>query len=182
MTSADSREPVPTEAARSSLSSTGQATFDLALRMGGLFLAIVLVALLMLVLKPNFVQRRCRHIGASRDELGRDHVARADARHRGRRDRSLVRRDVRPRRQFARRDVDSAGRSDLRRAAARDRRRRAGRPVQRRSRHLAQHSLVHRDARQLQSALWRFAVDHQYLDLQPGLSAARASRSPHGRA
>ena len=36
---------------------------------------------------------------------------------------------------------------------------------------LAQHSLVHRHARHLQPALWRFAVDHQNVDLQPGLSA-----------
>ena len=53
MSSANSRDPVPVEASRSSLSSTGQATFDLALRMGGLILAIVLVALLMFVLKPK---------------------------------------------------------------------------------------------------------------------------------
>ena len=33
-------------------------------------------------------------------------------------------------------------------------------------------SLVHRHARQLQSHLWRFALDHQDLHLQPGLSAA----------
>ena len=53
MTSTDSRDPAPAEASRPSLSSTGQATFDLALRMGGLVLAIVLVALLMFVLKPK---------------------------------------------------------------------------------------------------------------------------------
>ena len=122
--------------------------------------------------QAELVQRRCRHFGASRDEFGGDHVARTDARHRGRRDRSLVRRDVRPRRQFARRHVDIAGHSDLCRAAAGDRRRRNGRPVQRRSRHVAQHSVLHRDARQLQPPLWRFAVDHQDVDLQPGLSAA----------
>ena len=34
------------------------------------------------------------------------------------------------------------------------------------------HPLLHRHARQLQSALRRLAVDHAYLDLQPGLSAA----------
>ncbi len=122
--------------------------------------------------QAQLVQRRCRHFGASCDELGRDHVARPDPCHRGRRDRSLVRRDVRPRRQFARRDVDIAGHSDLCRAAAGDRRRRHRRPVQRRSRHVAQHSVLYRHARQLQPPLWRFAVDHQDLDLQPGLSAA----------
>ena len=53
MSSADSRDPVPVEASRATLSSTGAATFDLALRMGGLVLAIVLVALLMFVLKPK---------------------------------------------------------------------------------------------------------------------------------
>ena len=53
MSSADSRDPAPVEASRTTLSSTGAATFDLALRMGGLVLAIVLVALLMFVLKPK---------------------------------------------------------------------------------------------------------------------------------
>src|SRR5579883_2008503 len=53
MTSVDSRKSAPAKAAGASLSSTGQATFDLALRMGGLFLAIVLVALAMFVLKPS---------------------------------------------------------------------------------------------------------------------------------
>jgi ABC-type xylose transport system permease subunit len=53
MTSADSRDPAPVETSRPSLSSTGQATFDLGLRMGGLVLAIVLVALLMFLLKPK---------------------------------------------------------------------------------------------------------------------------------
>ncbi len=53
MTSVDSRKSAPAKAAGASLSSTGQATFDLALRMGGLFLAIVLVALAMFILKPN---------------------------------------------------------------------------------------------------------------------------------
>src|ERR1700732_4475260 len=53
MTSADSRETAPADAARPRASSAGQVTFDLALRMGGLFLAIILVAILMFVLKPN---------------------------------------------------------------------------------------------------------------------------------
>jgi ribose/xylose/arabinose/galactoside ABC-type transport system permease subunit len=53
MTSADSRETASAEAARPRLSSAGRVTFDLALRVGGLFLAIILVAILMLVLKPN---------------------------------------------------------------------------------------------------------------------------------
>jgi ribose/xylose/arabinose/galactoside ABC-type transport system permease subunit len=52
MTSADSRETAP-DVARPSVSAAGQATFDLALRMGGLFLAIVLVAIIFLILKPN---------------------------------------------------------------------------------------------------------------------------------
>ena len=112
--------------------------------------------------QAEVVQPRPRHFGPARDEFGRDHVARAHAGHRRRRDRSVVRRDVRARRQFARRDVDRARHPDLCGAAADDRRRGAGRSVQRRSGHLAAHTLLHRHARQLQPALWRFALDHQY--------------------
>lgn len=50
MTSAETRE---TAEARPNLTAAGQATFDLALRMGGLFFAIVLVAIVMFILKPN---------------------------------------------------------------------------------------------------------------------------------
>jgi ribose/xylose/arabinose/galactoside ABC-type transport system permease subunit len=53
MSSPDSRETAQAEAARPRLSSAGKATFDLGLRMGGLFLAIILVAVLMLIVKPN---------------------------------------------------------------------------------------------------------------------------------
>src|ERR1700683_3584298 len=49
MTSADSRET----AASPSVSHAGQATFDVALRMGGLVLAILLVALFMFIVKPK---------------------------------------------------------------------------------------------------------------------------------
>jgi ribose/xylose/arabinose/galactoside ABC-type transport system permease subunit len=51
MTSA-AQEPAATEAARPAVSAAG-ATFDLALRMGGLFVAIIAVALVMFILKPN---------------------------------------------------------------------------------------------------------------------------------
>src|SRR5580700_5062528 len=53
MTSADSREPASVEAATSGFSGAGQATFDIALRMGGLFLAIIIVAIVIFVLKPS---------------------------------------------------------------------------------------------------------------------------------
>ena len=53
MTRADSREAPSAESAALRLTSAGRATFDIALRMGGLFLAIVLVAVVMLVLKPR---------------------------------------------------------------------------------------------------------------------------------
>jgi ribose/xylose/arabinose/galactoside ABC-type transport system permease subunit len=53
MSSPDTRETVQAEAARPRFSSAGKATFDLGLRMGGLFLAIILVAVLMLIVKPN---------------------------------------------------------------------------------------------------------------------------------
>jgi ribose/xylose/arabinose/galactoside ABC-type transport system permease subunit len=53
MTSADSRDTATAEASRQGISAAGQATFDIALRMGGLFVAIILVALVMFVLKPN---------------------------------------------------------------------------------------------------------------------------------
>jgi len=53
MTSANSNEAASSEAAGLRLTTAGRATFDLALRMGGLFFAIVLVALVMLVLKPS---------------------------------------------------------------------------------------------------------------------------------
>src|SRR5260370_15819788 len=53
MTTRDSTETPSTEAAGGGLWTAGQATFDLGLRVGGLFLAIVLVAVVMLVLKPR---------------------------------------------------------------------------------------------------------------------------------
>jgi ribose/xylose/arabinose/galactoside ABC-type transport system permease subunit len=52
MGSADS-PPTATIAARTSISSAGQATFDIALRMGGLFVAIIAVAIFIFVLKPS---------------------------------------------------------------------------------------------------------------------------------
>ena len=53
MTSADPPQTATVEAARPGISAAGQATFDLALRMGGLFLAIILVAVVLFVIKPN---------------------------------------------------------------------------------------------------------------------------------
>jgi ribose/xylose/arabinose/galactoside ABC-type transport system permease subunit len=53
MSSTDSRDPAAVEAVRPSFSAAGQATFDVALRMGGLFLAIIGVAIVIFVLKPN---------------------------------------------------------------------------------------------------------------------------------
>jgi ribose/xylose/arabinose/galactoside ABC-type transport system permease subunit len=53
MTSAESPQTTTVDPTRAGLSAAGQATFDLALRMGGLFLAIVLVALFMFIVKPN---------------------------------------------------------------------------------------------------------------------------------
>lgn len=51
MTSA-AQDPAVTSASRPGVSAAG-ATFDLALRMGGLFIAIIAVALVMFILKPN---------------------------------------------------------------------------------------------------------------------------------
>ena len=53
MSNADPRETASIEPAGAGVSDAGLTTFDLALRMGGLVLAIVLVALLMFILKPN---------------------------------------------------------------------------------------------------------------------------------
>jgi ribose/xylose/arabinose/galactoside ABC-type transport system permease subunit len=53
MTSADSRDTAPADGTRQGISAAGQATFDIALRMGGLFVAIILVALIMFIVKPN---------------------------------------------------------------------------------------------------------------------------------
>jgi ribose/xylose/arabinose/galactoside ABC-type transport system permease subunit len=52
MTSADSPNPASVAAVRPKFSAAG-ATFDIALRMGGLLFAIILVALIFFVLKPN---------------------------------------------------------------------------------------------------------------------------------
>lgn len=52
MTSAESPNPASVEAVRPKFSAAG-ATFDIALRMGGLIFAIILVALIFLILKPN---------------------------------------------------------------------------------------------------------------------------------
>src|ERR1700730_950635 len=49
MTSVDSRETTASPSAQNA----GQATFDVALRMGGLVLAILLVALFIFILKPS---------------------------------------------------------------------------------------------------------------------------------
>ncbi len=53
MTTADTRPTAPSDPAKTSLSSAGQATFDLALRMGGLFVAIIVVAAVIFILKPS---------------------------------------------------------------------------------------------------------------------------------
>src|SRR3954447_12340331 len=52
MTSADSPTPASVETVRPKFSAAG-ATFDIALRMGGLLFAIILVALIFFILKPN---------------------------------------------------------------------------------------------------------------------------------
>ncbi len=46
------------------------------------------------------------------------------------------------------------------------------------ARHRPPHPVLHRHARELQPPLRRLAVDHQDLDLQPGLSAAGRRRFP----
>jgi ribose/xylose/arabinose/galactoside ABC-type transport system permease subunit len=53
MASADSPPTAAGDTARTSFSSAGQATFDIALRMGGLFVAIIAVAIFIFVLKPS---------------------------------------------------------------------------------------------------------------------------------
>jgi ribose/xylose/arabinose/galactoside ABC-type transport system permease subunit len=53
MTSADSPRTATTDPSRTSFSAAGQATFDIALRMGGLFVAIVVVAVVIFILKPS---------------------------------------------------------------------------------------------------------------------------------
>lgn len=53
MTSTDSPQTATAEATRSTLSSAGQATFDIALRMGGLFVAIIVIALVIFIIKPS---------------------------------------------------------------------------------------------------------------------------------
>ena len=65
MTSADIPKPTVDAAPRPAISAAGQATFDLALRMGGLFLAIILVALSSFVDQAQFLQHRRRHLGAA---------------------------------------------------------------------------------------------------------------------
>jgi ribose/xylose/arabinose/galactoside ABC-type transport system permease subunit len=53
MTSAESRPTVTAEASRTTLAAAGQATFDVALRMGGLFVAIIVVAAVIFIIKPS---------------------------------------------------------------------------------------------------------------------------------
>jgi len=53
MSNLDSGQTTSPDAGRSGVSGAGQATFDLALRMGGLFFAIVLVAIVLLIIKPS---------------------------------------------------------------------------------------------------------------------------------
>jgi ribose/xylose/arabinose/galactoside ABC-type transport system permease subunit len=53
MASAETRPTAPVEASRTTLASAGQATFDVALRMGGLFAAIIVVAAVIFILKPS---------------------------------------------------------------------------------------------------------------------------------
>ncbi|MBV8567269.1 MAG: ABC transporter permease [Methylobacteriaceae bacterium] len=55
MSRADPSETVPTPHSRLSLGAAGRATFDLALRLGGLFIAIVLVAILFIAINPAFM-------------------------------------------------------------------------------------------------------------------------------
>src|SRR5271154_5914772 len=161
MTSADSRDPAPVETSRPSLSSTGQATFDLGLRMGGLVLAIVLVALLMFLLKPKSFNI---DVGIS--------VLRAMS--------SVAIMSLGLTLVIVVGEIDLSfgamyglGANSLAvmwivlgipSFAAGDRERRAGWSVQRRAGHGAADSFVHRHARQLQSHLRRFALDHQNLD------------------
>ena len=174
---AESRDTPVVAEERQGLSAAGSATFDIALRMGGLFLAIIVVAVVIFILKPSSfnvdvgisVLRAMSSVAIM--SLG------LTPGHRRRRDRPLLRRDVRPRRQCAGGDVDHVGHPDLRRAAARDRDRRGGRPVQRPARHRPPHPVLHRHARELQPPLRRLAVDHEDLDLQPGLSAAGRDHS-----
>jgi ribose/xylose/arabinose/galactoside ABC-type transport system permease subunit len=52
MTSAETRPTAPVDA-RQGFSAAGQATFDIALRMGGLFAAIIVVAIVIVILKPG---------------------------------------------------------------------------------------------------------------------------------
>ena len=111
-------------------------------------------------------QSECRQsqhgrLGAALDELGRDHGARTDAGDRGRRDRPVLRRHLRPRDQRAGSGVDRLWRSGLSGDPACHRRRRPGRPVQRRSGDEAQDTVLHRHARQLQSALRHNALGHR---------------------
>jgi ribose/xylose/arabinose/galactoside ABC-type transport system permease subunit len=53
MAGADTPQTTTVETGRASFSAAGQATFDIALRMGGLFVAIILVAIVIFILKPN---------------------------------------------------------------------------------------------------------------------------------
>src|SRR6185295_1453280 len=52
MTSAETRPTAPVDT-RQGFSAAGQATFDIALRMGGLFAAIIVVAIVIVILKPG---------------------------------------------------------------------------------------------------------------------------------
>lgn len=55
MTTAGKTEPTAASPGRLSFSSAGQATFDVALRIGGLFIAIVVVGIVFVLLRPNFL-------------------------------------------------------------------------------------------------------------------------------
>ena len=101
-----------------------------------------------------------------------------DAGHRRRRDRPLLRRHVRPRRQRAGGDVDrhAACRSTLAMPLAIGVGAR-GRPVQRPAGHRLQDPVLHRDARQLQPALRHLAVDHATPRPSTRPIRRRASRS-----
>ena len=118
---ADLRRPLPSA---SRVSAAGRATFDIALRLGGLFVAILLVAVVFYCINSAFlnidviisVLRSMSSVAIM--ALG------PDAGHRGRRDRSLLRRHVRARRQFAGGHVDRARHADLCRDSARHRHRR----------------------------------------------------------
>ena len=69
-----------------SFSGMGRATLAIAARIGGLFAAVVVVAIVFLIINPNFANPNLGVSVLRDDELGRDHGDRADAGHCRRRD------------------------------------------------------------------------------------------------